>query len=141
MTVENDEILKRARAYNVDLPETENSSQSSVKTASKYKSASQTSKKSTSRNSKTSSHRQREHLNAKHRRKEIERQTENMLHWTQQKQELDRPRLKQEKQSLDQEGEFIMRKEQALMLAELDEDKRRKLAEATLTELELSKMS
>ena len=41
------------------------------------------------------------------------------------------------KQRLEQE-EDRMRKQQALMLAELEEDNRKKLAEASLTELELS---
>ena len=53
-----------------------------------------------------------------------------MLRLAQQKQELDLQRLKQE-------GEQI-KKEQALMLAELEEDNRGRLAEATLTNLKLS---
>ena len=53
-----------------------------------------------------------------------------MLRLAQQKQELDPQRLKQE-------GEQI-KKEQALMLAELEEDNRGRLAEATLTDLQLN---
>ena len=60
-----------------------------------------------------------------------------MLRLAQQKQELDRQRLTHEKQRLEQEKDR-MGKEQALMFAEMEEDIRRKLAEATLTELELT---
>ena len=52
-----------------------------------------------------------------------------MLRLVQQNQELDLQWLKQK--------EGRMKKEQALMLAELEEDKTRRLVEATLTELEL----
>ena len=94
-------------------------------------------KTSTCRISKTSSQQQRELLLAKHRREEPEQQNENMLRLAQQKQELDRQGLTQEKERLEQE-EDRMRKEQALMLAELEADNRRELAEATSTELELT---
>ena len=57
-----------------------------------------------------------------------------MLRLAQQKQELDRQRLTQEKE----QEEDQMRKEQVLLLAELKEDNRMKLAESILTELELT---
>ena len=60
-----------------------------------------------------------------------------MLRLAQQKQELDRQRLAQKKQRIEQE-EDRMRREKTLMLAEPEKTNRRKLAEATLTELELS---
>ena len=59
-----------------------------------------------------------------------------MLRLAQQNQKLDRQQLTQEKQRPEQEDR--MRKEQALMLAELEDDNRKKLAEATLAELELT---
>ena len=55
----------------------------------------------------------------------------------QRKQELDHQRLTQEKQSLEQE-KGRMRPDQALMLSELKEINKKKLAGATLTELELT---
>ena len=63
-----------------------------------------------------------------------------MLRLAQEKQGLDRQRLTQEKLHPEQEQDR-MRKEQALMLAELDEDNRRKLAEATITKLRQVKKS
>ena len=72
----------------------------------------------------TSSQRQRELFLARHRREEIERQNENMLRLAQQKQELAHQRLLQEKLRLEQE-EDRMRKEQALLLAELEEANRK----------------
>ena len=129
VNVENDEVSKKAREYIYGHPESEKTSQSSVKTNPKVTSPSKTSKTSTSRISKTSSQRQREFLMAKRRREAIARQNENMLRLAQQKQELDLQWLKQEREQ--------MKKEQTLMLAELLEENRR-LAEATLTELELN---
>ena len=78
-----------------------------------------------------SSQHQREFLLAKHGREEIERQNQSMLCLVQQKQELDLQRLKRKER---------MKKEQALMLAELEEQNREKLAEATLAELELTQV-
>ena len=109
----------------------ERPSQSSVKTASKPKSGSQTPKTSTPGNYKTSSERQREILIAQHRRQEIDKQNESMLRLAQQRQELDLQLLKQEEERL--------KKEQALILAELQEENRRRLTEATSAELKLTK--
>ena len=89
---------------------------SSNRSAPKAKSASQISKTATLQIFETSSQRQREHLLAKHRREETERQNEIMWRLAQQKQELDRQRHRQEKQRLEQE-EDRMREEQPLMLA------------------------
>ena len=55
VTVENDEVLEKAREYIDGLSESEKTSQSSVKTASKPKSTSKTSKTPFSRISKISS--------------------------------------------------------------------------------------
>ena len=126
--MENDEVSKRAREYIDGLPETKKTSQSSKKTASKPKCASQTSKTS-SRVAKTSGQRKRELLIAQHQREDIERQSESMLRLAQQKQEPNLQWLKQEEER--------MKKEQALIFAEQEEDDRSRLAEATLAELEL----
>ena len=122
--------MKRVREYIDCLPATEKTSQSSVKAASKPKSASKNSKTSTCRISKTSSQRQRENLITQHRREEIELQNESMLHVAQQKQERDLWQLKQE--------EVRVKNKQGLTLAQLEEENRRRLAEAPLAELELS---
>ena len=60
-----------------------------------------------------------------------------MFRVAQQNHELDHHRLTLVKQRLEQEEDRI-RKEQTLMLAELEDDFRRKLAEATLTKFELA---
>ena len=60
-----------------------------------------------------------------------------MLRLAHQKLEFHRQRLTQEKQRVEQEKDRL-RREEVLMLAELEEEKRRKLAEATLTETELT---
>ena len=115
VTAENDTVLKIAHEYADGLPKTAKTSQSSVKTSPKTASASQTYKTSTSRISTTSSQRQQEFFLAKHRREEIERQNESLLHLPRQKQELDSQQLTQEKQRIEQE-EDGMKKEQTLML-------------------------
>ena len=89
MTVENDEVLKKARVFIDGLLETENTSKFSAKTAPKAKSASQTSKTACSRISKKSGQRQRKLLIVKHRREETERQNGSMLLLAEQKQEFD----------------------------------------------------
>ena len=107
-SIQNDEILRRAREYIDRCPKTDNSSQTSVKAATvKTKS----SKASSSKVSKTSSQRQRDLLIAKHKREEVERQNEAALRLAKQKQELE--------------------------LEQLQEENRKRLAEAHLVELEL----
>ena len=107
-SIQNDEILRRAREYIDQCPKTDNSSQTSVKAATvKTKS----SKNSSSKASKTSSQRQRDLLIAKHKREEVERQNEAALRLAKQKQELE--------------------------LEQLQEENRKRLAEAHLAELEL----
>ena len=106
-TVQNDEILRSAREYIDQCPNVERVSQSSAKTSKKVKS----SKASSSKVSKSSSQRQRELLIAQHKREEIERQNEAALRLAKQKQELE--------------------------LEQLQEENRKRLAEAHLVELEL----
>ena len=107
-SIQNDEILRSAREYIDQCPKTDNSSQTSVKAATvKTKS----SKNSSSKASKTSSQRQRDLLIAKHKREEVERQNEAALRLAKQKQELE--------------------------LEQLQEENRKRLAEAHLVELEL----
>ena len=79
--------------------------------------------------SKTSSQRQRDLVIAQQRRAEIEKQNEAALRLAKQKQQLELEH---------QELELLkLRKEQALRVEELEEENRRKLAEATLTEMAL----
>ena len=87
--------------------------------------------------SKTSSQRQKELLIAKHKREELERQSATSLRLTKQKQQMELQQLEQEKQRLQFEQELLQR-EQALRLEELEEANRQKIAEAKLTELELT---
>ena len=139
-TVQNDEILKKAREYIDQYPQSENPSQSSQKSATvKTKS----SKRSGSKLSKTSSQRQRDLIIAQQRREEIEKQNEASLRLAKQKQELelekqelDLQRMREEQERLQKEQERL-RKEQALKVQELEEENRKRLAEATLAELEL----
>ena len=106
-SIQNDGILRSARDYIDQCPNTDNSSQTSVKAATvKTKS----SKVSSSKASKTSSQRQRDLLFAKQKR-EVERQNEAALRLAKQKQELE--------------------------LEQLQEENRKRLAEAHLVELEL----
>ena len=108
MSIQNDETLRSAREYIDQCPKTDNSSQISVKAATvKTKS----SKASSSKASKTSSQRQRDLLIAKHKREEVERQNEAALRLAKQKQELE--------------------------LEQLQEENRKRLAEAHMVELEL----
>ena len=106
-TVQNDESLRGARKYIDQCPNAERSSQSSTKTSNKVIS----SKASSSKVSKSSSQRQRELLIAQHKREEIERQNEAALRLAKQKQDLE--------------------------LEQLQEENRKRLAEAHLVELEL----
>ena len=107
-TVQNDAVLRTAREYIDQCSKTDNSSQISVEASTKR---TKSSKASSSTVSKTSSQRQRDLLIAKHKREEIERQNEAALRLAKQKQELE--------------------------LEELQEENRRRLAEAHLVELEL----
>ena len=65
----------------------------------------------------------------KHRRKKVERRNKCMLCLARQKQEIEFQRFKQ--------VEECLKEEQALIFAEREEDNRKRLQEATLTELEL----
>ena len=67
---------------------------------------------------------------ATQRREELERQNANAIHSAKQKQEVARKHLERDRERLEEE--------QALQLQELEEENRRKLAEAKLTELELT---
>ena len=107
-TVQNDAVLRSAREYIDQCPKTDNPSQISVKTSTKR---TKSSKAPSSKVSKTSSQRQRDLLIAKHKREEIERQNKAVLRLAKQKQELE--------------------------LKQLQEENRKRLAEAHLVELEL----
>ena len=104
-SIQNDGILRSAREYIDQCPKTDTSSQTSVKAATVN---TKSSKVSSSKASKTSSQRQRDLLIAKHKR-EVERQNEAALRHAKQKQELE--------------------------LEQLQEENRKRLAEAHLVEL------
>ena len=126
VAIRNDEILTKARDYLEKCLQTDNASQTSiVLSTNKTKS----SKVSSSLRSKTSSQRQKELLLAKQRREEIEKQNEAVLRLTQQKQDLEIKRMQQQQERL--------KEELAFRVAEVQEENRKKLAEATLIELEL----
>ena len=126
VTATNDRVLGTARDY-IDqcktmcklvdyidqCPPTESASQESKATT--------THKTASSRQTKTSS--QKALLIAQQRREEVERQNAAALRLAKQKQELEQETLK---------------KQQALHVAELEEENRQRLAEATLTELQLT---
>ena len=136
VTTRNDEILKKAREYIDQCPLVDGASQSST-TVTKSKQPSKTSASRTSRQSRTSSQRQRDLLIAKQRKEEIERQNEAALRIAKQQQELELERLQEEQELLRLRTDRL-KKEQALRVEQLEEDNRKKLAEATLTELELT---
>ena len=75
-------------------------------------------------------------LIAKQRREEIEKQNEAALRIAKQQQELELERLQQEQEQLRLRADRL-KKEQALRVEELQEENRKKIAEATFTELEL----
>ena len=107
-------------------PKTDNASQTSiVPSTQKTKS----SKFSSSLRSKTSSQRQKTLIVAKQRRDEIEKQNEAALRLNQQKQDHELKGMQQEQEHL--------KEELALRVAEVQEENRKKLAEATLIDLEL----
>ena len=107
-SIQNDEILRNAKEYIDQCPKTDNSSLISVEAPTKRTKSSKT---SSSKVSKTSSQRQRDLLIAKHKREEIGRQNEAALRLAKQKQELE--------------------------LEQLQEENRKRLAQAHLVELEL----
>ena len=136
VTTRNDEILKKARDYIDQCPLVDGASQSST-TVTKSKQPSKTSTTRTTRQSRTSSQRQRDLLIAKQRKEEIERQNEAALRIAKQQQELELERLQEEQEVLRLRTDRL-KKEQALRVEQLEEENRKKLAEATLTELELT---
>ena len=109
ITALNDEVLKTARDYLDQYPKTDTSSKTSVDTTTKK---TKSSKASSSKVSKSSSQRQRDLLIAKDKREEIEKQNEAAVRLAKQKQELE--------------------------LEVLQEENRKRLAEAHLVELELT---
>ena len=136
VTTRNDEILKKARDYIDQCPLVDGASQSST-TVTKSKQPSKTSASRTSRQSRTSSQRQRDLLIAKQRKEEIERQNEAALRIAKQQQELELECLQEEQELLRLRTDRL-KKEHALRVEQLVEENRKKLAEATLTELELT---
>ena len=136
VTTRNDEILKKARDYIDQCPPVDGASQSST-TVTRRKQPSKTSASRTSRQSRTSSQRQRDLLIAKQRKEEIERQNEAALRFAKQQQELELERLQEEQELLRLRTDRL-KKEQALRVEQLEEENRKKRAEATLTELELT---
>ena len=100
-------------------------------------------KASSSKSSKTSSQRQRDLIIAQQRREEIEKQNEASLRLAKQKQELELERQELEIEKIREEQERLrkhqerLRKEQELRVLELEAENRKRLAEATLAELEL----
>ena len=126
VTERNDEVLRKAREYIDSCTGSDVNSNSSIGTV--HKSTSRRS--STSVKTKTSSQRQRDLLMATQRREELERQNANAIRLAKQKQEVARKQLERERERSEEE--------QALQLQELEEENRRKLAEAKLTELELT---
>ena len=139
-TVNNDEILKKARDYIDEHPQSEKLSQNSRKTTTVR---TKSNKASSSKSSKTSSQRQRDLIIAQQRREEIEKQNEASLRLARQKQELELERQELEIEKMREEQERLrknqerLRKEQELRVLELEEENRKRLAEATLAELEL----
>ena len=75
-------------------------------------------------------------LIAKQRKEEIERQNETALRIAKRHQELELERLQEEQELLRLKSDRL-KKEQALRVEQLEEENWKKLAEATLTELEL----
>ena len=136
----NYETLKRAREYIDEQPQSEKLSQNSRKTNTVR---TKSSNASISKLSKTSSQRQRDLIIAQQRREEIEKQNEASLRLAKQKQELELERQELEIEKMREEQERIrkhqerLRKEQELRVLELEEENRKRLAEATLVELEL----
>ena len=76
-------------------------------------------------------------LIAKQRKEEIERQIEAALRFAKQQQELELERLQEERELLRLRTDRL-KKEQVLRVEQLEAENRKKLAEATLTELELT---
>ena len=139
-TVNNDEILKRARENIDENPQSDKLSQNSRKTTTVR---TKSNKASSSKSSKTSSQRQRDLIIAQQRREEIEKQNEASLRLAKQKQELELEKQELEIEKMKEEQERLrkqqerLRKEQELRVLELEEENRKRLAEATLAEMEL----
>ena len=139
-TVNNDEILKKARDYIDEHPQSEKLSQNSRKTTTVR---TESNKASSSKSSKTASQRQRDLIIAQQRREEIKKQNEASLRLARQKQELELERQELEIEKMREEQERLrknqerLRKEQELRVLELEEENRKRLAEATLAELVL----
>ena len=125
VTAENDEIVKKARDYIDQCPDQDKTSQSSRQTTTVRR---KSSKATSSKISKTSSQRHCNLIIAQQRREAIESQNEATRRLAKQKQQLELEQL---------ELELKMRKEQALRVEELEEENRRKLAEAILVEMEI----
>ena len=119
VTEQNDEVLRKAREYIDACPAADEKSHSSVGTVNEKASK----RSSISMKSKTSSQKQKELVLAMQRREELARQSENALRLAKQRHEFARKRLEEE---------------QALQLEKTEEENRRKLAEARITELELT---
>ena len=126
--VNNDEILKKARDYIDEHPQSEKLSQNSRKTTTvRIKS----NKASSSKSSKTSSQRQRDLIIAQQRREEIKKQNEASLRLARQKQELELERQELEIEKMREEQERLrknqerLRKEQELRVLELEEENRK----------------
>ena len=126
VTVENDAILKKARDYIDQCLDQDKISQGSRQTTTVK---SKSSKGTSSKKSKNSSQRQRDLIITQQRREKIERLNEATLRLAKQKQQLELEQQELELQKL--------RKEQALRVEQLEDENRRKLAEATLAEMEL----
>ena len=92
-TVQNDAVVRTAREYIDQCSKTDNSLQILVEASTKR---TKSSKASSSKVSKTSSQRQRDLLIAKHKREENERQNEAALRLAKQKQELELEQLQEE---------------------------------------------
>ena len=114
VTAENDELLTETRGHIDQCLEQDKISQSSRQTTTVR---SKSSKATSSEISKTSSQWQRDLIIAQQRREEIERQNEATLHLAKQKQELELEQQELELQKL--------RKEQALRVEELEENRRK----------------
>ena len=125
VTEQRDEILRQARENIDSCTGSDVKSHSSVSTVNKNASK----RSSTSVKTKTSGQRQKDILLATNRRKEPERQNANAVRLVKQKQKVARKQLNREKERLEEE--------QALLLEEPEDENRRKIAEAKLTEMEL----
>ena len=136
----NDEVLKRASDYIDEYPQSEKLSMNSRQTTTVRTKSNQA---SSSKSSKTSSQRQCDLINVRQRRGEIEKQNEASLRLAKQKQELEIERQELEIEKMKEEQERLRKhqerlpKEQELKALEQEEENRKRIAGATLAELEL----